>query len=485
MTKSGTIHGGVLLPEIDSSPPQTNLAPRDVEGLISELHDYHALFGPLFQRAEQRRWALKYMEGLLLDIERKSIEPLARAVEGGEVRDMQHFIGAGAWDDARILQLHRRLVQETLGSADAVLIVDDSGFPKQGKDSVGVARQYLGVTGQVDNCQVGVFVGYASSRGHTLVDRRLYVPRQWFTPDYARRRQRCGVPDGLKFQTKHQLAWEMISELLDEQQLRFGWVLCDEGYGDTPEFLDRLDSKGLRYLAEVPVTTRVWLERPGTHVPSRRGKPGRPPTRECLVPESPAPKRADAVAQELPAESWQRVLIKEGAKGPMIAEFASLRVVVVRNGLPGPEAWLIFRRNIPESGNKPELKCYLSNAAASTPLSEFARVSGMRWPIETTFRESKNELGLDHYETRSWKGWHHHVTLTMLAHHFLVRLRLRLGDKAPALTVPQVRVLLSSVLPKREFDARAAIEMVGQIQLRNHAAYLSHRKRTIQRLDTS
>lgn len=142
MPKSGTIYGGALLTLVESSSPQVNLAPRDVEGLVDGLKEYHALFGPLFQRAEQRRWALKYMEGLLLNIERKSIEPLARAVEGGDVREMQHFVGQGGWDDVEILRLHRRLVGETLGSDDGVLIVDDSGFPKQGKESKAIKQAY-------------------------------------------------------------------------------------------------------------------------------------------------------------------------------------------------------------------------------------------------------------------------------------------------------------------------------------------------------
>src|SRR5205085_1835313 len=183
------------LPPPSGRPPEINLAPRDVEALADELVAYQALFAPLFQRAEQRHWALLYLQGQMLDLERKSIEPMALALEGGDVQAMQQFISQGAWDAEAVLQRHQELVAQTLGDADTgVLIVDGCDFAKQGTHSVGVARQWCGALGKVATCQASVVAGYASARGYTLVDRRLYLPERWFTAEYATRRQRCGVP---------------------------------------------------------------------------------------------------------------------------------------------------------------------------------------------------------------------------------------------------------------------------------------------------
>ena len=222
-----------------------NLAPRDVEGLLEELGLYHNRFSGLFRREEQWHWAGKYLEGLLLEMPRKAVEPMSERVAGGNVRAMQQFLGAGGWQDGAILKQHQRLVEEALGEREGVLIVDDSGFPKQGQASVGVKRQWCGVLGKVANCQVGVFVGYASSRGYTLVNQRLYVPEVWFTKAYTERRQRCGVPEELTFQTKPEMAWQLLKPIITQQRIRFGWVAMDAGYSSDPRLLDRLDRAGI------------------------------------------------------------------------------------------------------------------------------------------------------------------------------------------------------------------------------------------------
>lgn len=413
-------------PPPSGMPPGDSLVPLDVEELADELVAYHAIFAPLFLRREQRDWALKYNQGQMLHLERKSIEPMALALEGGNVQAMQQFISEGAWEDEPVLEAHRRLVAETLGDPETgVLIIDGCDFPKQGKESVGVARQYCGALGKVANCQASVVACYASDRGYTLVDRRLYLPQKWFSQEYARRRERCGVPADLAFRTQPELAWEMIEGLRGE--LPFGWVTFDEHFGDNPALLDRVDAAGLFYLAEVPHDTRVWLRRPRTQVPSAKGT-GRSPSRERLGQGEAHALRVDRVARQLAQDKWQRYQIKEGAKGPMVAEFAFLRAVAVREGLPGPDVWLVLRRSL-----RGELKTYLSNAPPDTCQAELVWVSGMRWPVETAIEESKGELGMDHYEVRGWKGWHHHMTMTFLAHHFLVRLRIRLGGKISSL----------------------------------------------------
>lgn len=417
-----------------ATAPALDLTPQDVAGLVGELRAYHAIYAPLFQRQEQRDWAEHYLRGLLSALPRKSIEPMALALVGADrnaVRGMQQFLSAGPWDDAALLRRHWQEVEQTLGEDDGVLTLDGSDFPKQGRESVGVKRQYCGELGKRANCQAGVFLGYASRRGYTLLDRRLYLPEDWVEDAaYAARRDACGLPAGTAFQTKPTLGGAMIAAVQQAGTLRCRWVACDEGFGRDTALLDQIAGLGLWYYAEVPHDTRVWPDRPATAVPAWSGR-GRKPTQERVVDPGAAPQTVADLAAALPAHAWSRQGIKEGSKGPITADFALRRVVAVRDGLPGPAAWRILRRN-PETG---ELKTYLSNAPAETPLTTLVRLSGMRWPIERCFEEGKQHLGLGDYEVRSWRGWHHHLTLVILAHFFLVRLQCRWGEKGPRLDV--------------------------------------------------
>ena len=408
--------------------PLLALTPQDIDSLVDELQADHAIYAPLFQRREQREWSAQYLHGLLLELPRKSIEPLVLALHGADrnaVRGMQQFLSAGTWDDDLILRRHWQEVDQTLGEADGVLTLDGSDFPKQGRESVGVKRQYCGELGKRANCQAGVFLGYASRQGYTLLDRRLYLPQEWVEDAaYAERREACGVPPDTVFQTKPQLGAAMLQAVRQAGTLRCRWVTCDEDFGRDPALLDQIAALGLWYYAEVPHDTRVWLARPATSIPPWSGR-GRPPTRVQVVAAAPAPQTVAELAAALPASAWSRQLIKEGSKGPLVADCAALRVVAVRDGLPGPDVWLVLRRN----GETGELKTYLSNAPTDTPLAELVRVSGMRWPIERCFEEGKQQLGLGDYEVRSWRGWQHHMTLCILAHFFLVRLQCRWGGK--------------------------------------------------------
>jgi len=413
-------------PPPSGRPPEANLAPRDVAVLGEELLAYHALFHPLFQRTEQRTWSLAYLHGQLLEMDRKSIEPMALALAEGNVQAMQEFISVSPWDDDRILQRHQELVAETLGDrATGTLILDGCDFPKQGTHSVGVARQWCGALGKIANCQASVVAAYASARGYTLVDRRLFLPEVWLTAASAARRVACGVPEEIAFQTHNELAWALIQTLHQRRVLPFTAVTFDEAFGRDPVLLDRVAGLELTYLAEVPHDTRVWRVRPQTAIPPAKRR-GRRPRRVRLCPGEAPSVRVDELATQVPRSAWRRRVIKEGAKGPIIAEFARVRAVAVREGLPGPAVWVVFRRSV---GATPELKTYLSNASVVTPLGTLVRLSGMRWPVESAIEECKGEVGMDQYEVRGWRGWHHHLTMSFLAHHFLVRLRCRLGGK--------------------------------------------------------
>jgi len=460
-----------LIVPAPSPPPVCNLVPRDVEQFVDALASFHASFADTFRRPEQASAANVYLHGLLGSQSRKTTERIA-LTQRVNVRDLQHFIGQSPWPTEPLIARHQHLVAETLSHPDGVVLIDESGIPKQGTASVGVAPQYCGAVGKVANSQVGVFLGYASSKGHTLLDSRLFVPQAWFDETHAEVRQACGLPDGLTFQTKPELALLLLQDAVRRDNLPFRWVAVDALYGDAPAFLDGVAALGKWYMAEVACSTRVWMDSPAVEVPRWAGR-GRKPTRLRLPVGQCVAQRVDEVMTRLPAQVWTRHTIKEGSKGPLICDFAAVRVTVVRDGLPGGVVWLVLRRNVEDPN---EVKFYLSNAPETTPLATLVRMSGVRWAIETSFAECKGELGLDHYETRSWLGWHHHMALVMLAHHFLVRVRVQLGLLAPALTVEQVRLLLMSVLPMPVFDAVAALRMVWYYQQRNYDAYVSHRR---------
>jgi SRSO17 transposase len=415
------------MPPPSGREPAMKLVPEDVGALLEELQTYHAEFSPFFQRRDQAKWAEKYMQGQMLPLERKSIQPMAMALEEGNVQAMQQFISQSTWDDEPILRKHRKLVAETLGHSGGVLVIDGCEFPKQGKHSVGVKRQWCGALGKIANCQASVLSAYVGLNGFTLVDRKLYLPQDWFTPGYAERWQACGIPEGTEFRTRPELAWESVQALHEEGVLPFEWVTFDEAYGANPTLRDKIHVLGLKYLAEVPVSTMAWEHKPRTEVPSGSGT-GRPPTRERLAADAPPAKRADALASSIRDQEWQLYTIKEGAKGPMAAQFVCKRVWLAHEGLPTHRLWLILRRGLDQGA---KLKVYLSNAPADTPVEEFVRLSGMRWPIERAIKEAKGELGMDHYEVRTWAGWHHHMTMTLLSHHFLVRVRARMKKRLP------------------------------------------------------
>src|SRR5437899_8339888 len=410
--------------------PKMDLAIQDIEHMVEELRVYHAIYSPLLQRREQREAAHTYLQGLLATLPRKSIEPMVLALDGvapKAVRAMQSFISEGQWKDERLLHQHWKEVETDLGADEGVLMVDGSDFPKQGVHSAGVKRQYCGELGKRANCQAGVFVGYVSPQGYTVLDRRLYVPVEWLTDDaYTARRLQCGIPLEITFKTKPELAQEMLAAVVQSQTLRCRWVVADEAFGGNPGFLEGVAGLGLWYFAEVPHTTRVWEARPATHVPPWRAR-GRRPQRERLVEGAPAARTVLEVAAGLPAEAWARQTIQEGSQGAMVAECATVRVVAVRETLPGPHVWLVLRRHI-ETG---ELKTSLCTAPVDTAVETQMRMSGMRWPIETCCEDRKPLLGMGDDAVRSWTGWHHHMTLVILAHFFVVRMRLRLKKKPP------------------------------------------------------
>ncbi len=404
--------------------PAPPLTCDDLLQLKPCLGSYLETFLPLFPRRDQGASFLAYCEGLVSGARRKSVERMVlRELEGdmNQVRRLQYFAADSTWSDQPFLERHRQAVGAELGTRAGVLLVDTTDMPKQGVHSVGVARQYCGRLGKVENCQAGVFVAYAGEGGATLVHRRLFLTEAWAGDEaYAERRQRCGVPEAAAvFRTQPQLALEMLTELVAEGTLPARWVSCDEGYGRSVDFLDGVAALGLGYMAEVPVDTRVWPARPPTVVPR---------TRVRLAPGAPAALEARTLAEQLPVEAWTRRRLQEGSRGPEQADFAIQRVVASRGGLPGPDVWLVLRRR----PGADTIRVFLCQAPRRVKPAQLARLTGARWAIETCFREGKQLLGLGDYEGRSWQGWHRHMTLCLLLHFFLLRGRRALKKNSPA-----------------------------------------------------
>ena len=404
------------------------MTPKDLRQSLPLFNEFLERFTPLLvddKRTESRKErAAAYLRGLLLDAEStKTAEAIALKVHGdtSQVRMTQVFLGQSAWADEPLRRELTGWVDQELGSEQGTLIVDESAVPKCGDKSVGVARQYCGATGKIDNCQVGVYLAYASAAGHTLLDERLYLPEEWAAD--SKRRQDAGVPDGVVFRTKPELALELIRTV--GPQVRHGWVTFDEGYGKDPSFLSGLEELDERYIGEVPKSFRGWLWRPKVEEP-KPGRTGRPRSKPRVRRGEPEPQTVEAIAASLPSSAWKRLRFREGTKGTQQAHFAAVRIVSERDDLPGPDLWLVIERSCDQA---PYIKYYVSNAAPDCPLLEMAQAGHNRWPVEDCFLRGKQEVGLDDYEVRGWRGWHHHMTLVMLALWFLVLEKRRLGEK--------------------------------------------------------
>ena len=390
-----------------------------------ELNCFLDRYLPFFGRSENQPHAGRFVQGLLVGGERRNTENIAEAIGGGVVRTMQKFITQGVWDDREVLAEMQRHVTEVLGDDDAVLNVDETGFPKKGSKSVGVKRQYAGTMGRVDNCQVGVFVNYCSVHGHALIDRRLFLPEEW-TND-AERRVDAGVPKAVVFRTKPALAAEMIQNAV-AAGLPFRWVGGDSLYGDSPTFVQTVRALGKWYVLDSSADAHVWTQEPRLRPVGKVGPRGGRPTKLPKATRKPI-SVAEAVA-ELPPSAWRRVTVAEGSQGPRIYEYAELKVWFSEDGCPAPDPErLLVRRSVDQTA---DVKYQRSNAPMAIPLRKLAAVAGGRWTIEQDFQAGKGECGLDEYETRGWTGWHHHTALSLLAMFFLESQRIRVGKKIPA-----------------------------------------------------
>lgn len=407
--------------------PKLEIEERDIKKFMEELRCFHSEFRDCFKRSEARKHFFQYMVGQFSELERKSVEPIALNVEGGNVRGMQRFLSDVVWDEEKMLYTYRSMVKEDIGSEDGVLIFDESGFPKKGNNSVGVAKQYCGTLGKIENCQVGVFAGYASQYGYALLDKRLFLPEKWFAKEYEELWEGCKIPEDMEFKTKPQLAVDMFKLIYKERIIPFKYVLADTVYGNNSSFIEAIEStEGIIYFVSIPSDTLCWLKEPMI-VEKEYKYRGKKRKKKVLQKLEKKPIRIDKLSKNINDYFWYRRKVLEGAKGPIEYEFAKKEIILCRDGLPDKKVWLIVKRSL---GKNPEYSYYISNAPSNTRLKTFVWLSGMRWPIEQCFGETKTELGMDQYEIRKYPGWNHHILTCILAHFFLWHIRIALGKKS-------------------------------------------------------
>jgi SRSO17 transposase len=363
----------------------------DLAVWVAGLDDLFALVAGRFPRVEPRLQARAYVRGLLAPLAVKNGWTLAEAAGNKTPDKMQRLLNRASWDAGGVRDDVRGYVIRHLGDAGGVLVVDETGFVKKGARSAGVQRQYSGTAGRVENCQLGVFVAYASPKGRALIDRELYLPRSW-TDDRDRCRQ-AGVPDDVQFASKPELARLMLGRALDAG-VPAAWVTADEAYGKDGKFRDFLEQRRIGYVVAVAANQAV------------RGDAGT--------------SRADVLAAHAPGQAWKRRSCGSGSKGPRVYDWAAATLPADGTEPPGWSRYLLVRRSLtPDAKGELELAYYLCCAPAGTADEELIRVAGSRWSVEECFQTAKTETGLDHYQVRRYDAWYRHITLAMLAHAYL------------------------------------------------------------------
>lgn len=385
---------------------ECKLAPQVFDNVMPRLEKFMEPFVECFVRSEQVHHANTFVQGLLSDLEDKNVESIAYRF-GQERMPLQWFIGMSDWDHEPLRDELVQQVADELGDEDGVLVFDPSGFPKSGRQSVGVARQWCGRLGKVDNCQVAIYMGYVSCHEHALVDTRLYLPKEWTTD--RKRCQKAGVPKGTRYRTRHQLCLEMLKK--HGPVLPHSWIAGDDEMGRPYWFRKRLDRLEERYLLAVPSNTLIRDLDADPPPYSGHGRPSKRPW-----------TRVDEWKTEHSQEAWTEVDVRDGAKGPLIVEIIKRRVVARTDKRQEghEEVLVVVRFRNRDKSEIVQTDYYLSNAAAETELAELARVAKAEHRIEECLQRGKSEAGLADYEVRNWKGWHHHQILSLIASWFLV-----------------------------------------------------------------
>jgi len=391
---------------------------KQINGLFA---DHTAPYLSYLGRKEHREHFITYLIGLMSDLPRKSVEPIAIAYQGaGAVRNLCKFLSVSKWDTGAMKAEYQDNSSSTLSDPGAMITLDGCDMAKKGKETVGVARQYCGETGKTDNCQATVMVGYAGSHGYGLIDYGLFMPKIWFSQEYGKRRAKSRVPSGLQFKTKNEIALDLVNKAVGSGNFPAKYIGLDAGFGCDYSLLDGFPEEMI-YFADVHSDCSVFAKHPEVYLPEYSGK-GRKPTR--LKCDDKLVTVKQLIDSDEPA--WERVMIGIGAKGPIFTEDKIRVVTQVRNGLPAKDVWLYARKL--ENGT---VKYSLCNAPMDTTKEELRKISLMRWSIEQCFRECKNNLGMNHCELRSWDGWHRHILFTFIAHLFISKLRIAFSAVPP------------------------------------------------------
>lgn len=447
------------------------------------LYGWHGRFAPLFGRKEARAHSLEYVRGLMANQERKSVEPIALRFaenpQGGmpaenEVVALQGFLRDSPWEAGDVFcEIQAVFAEELVPSAaespiGTVGVIDESGVAKSGDQSVGAAVQWCGRLGKTANCQVGVHLIGVTPAGFAALDAQLFLPEGWIGD--TERREKTRVPETVKFQTKPQIAAELLRRTREAGKVRFDWIIADEVYGDSGDLMDDLEAAHQQYVLEVRSNTLVCTVDPATLPgsspgPKRRRKLGSYRYREI--------RSVREIVADLSAEAWQPLKLRDGSKGPLVFEYVALRVWAMRHGRPGLPIWLLFRRSL---AKKPQTWYYLSNAGDDTPWEHMALVTGARVRVEEYFEDAKMHLGMAACESRAWSSWHHHMALVALAHLYVTLTKCELNRNTPALTLDMALSLLQSAFACKTLSMEHADHLVEYHLRRNTIAHDSHEK---------
>lgn len=391
------------------------LETMQVESITSQEIDHYLLeylsrYGECVSHPAQMKYLTTFVFGLLSDLDRKSIEPIAlRYQNESAVRGFQDFFKRGKLNLSAVKNKYQELLANTLSACDGMLCIDETDFPKKGKNSVGVARQYCGRLGKRENCQASVFTSYVSSKGYGLVDGELYLPKEWLSSEYEDKRKACAVPEEKQFQTKNEIAREMVNRILQDGKLEIKWIGCDTSFGSDKVFLSSLP-EGVHSFVSIKKDFLVFREYPEMTMPKGNG---------ARYPRSSQPPVKVMEIAEDETIAWKKTILGEGSKGPVVAEMKCMRVWESclspsrkkETAYPGETIWLLVRKY--EDGN---IKYFICNAPEDTPVEVLNGLTLKRWSIEQCFEECKSYLGMGHYETRSYTGWERHMQLVMIAH---------------------------------------------------------------------
>jgi SRSO17 transposase len=459
----------------------------DVRAAARRVTRWHERFAGLFGRKEPQGHSLVYVKGLMSGQKRKSVEPIAlqfargpngAAATQNEVVGLQGFLTHSPWEAMDVFQEIQSVFAEELVPTAAewplgtVGVIDESGFKKAGTESVGVDKQWCGRLGKTENCQVGVFLIGVTPGGVAGLDAQLFLTEAWAAD--RKRRKNVRVPNEVRFRTKPQIAAEMVRRTRAAGRVPLDWIVADSLYGDSGQFLDALEEINQRYLVEVKKTTLVWTVDPArlpgkTPGPKRRKKLGSYRYREV--------RSVQEIARELSADAWPPLKLREGTKGPLVCEFAVLRVWAMRHNQPGPPIWLVIRRSL----NGKEVWYYVSNADQQTPWETLAMVTGTRFRVEEYFEDGKTHLGMADYEARAWTSWHHHMALVALAHLYVTLTKRDVRHEVPELTLDMAIRILRSAFAKPTLSDQEAIDLIDYYRERNDTAHESHRKTWLQK----